>query len=65
MSSIGLFWAKSKDACPYPDVVTRMPLVAPSFVRVPKRSRTAETPTVFLYRFAWMTTLPPKIGRGS
>src|SRR5258706_14335564 len=42
-----------------------MPLLAPSFCRVPKRSRAADTPTVFLYRFAWMRTLPPKIGRGS
>src|SRR5579871_4254736 len=42
-----------------------MPLDAPSFCIVPYRSRTALTPTVFLYRLAWMTTLPPKIGRGS
>src|SRR5260370_36019275 len=42
-----------------------MPLLAPSFCRVPKRSRAADTPTVFLYRFAWMRILPPKIGRGS
>ena len=57
MSSIGVFWAKSKLACPYPEVVTRIPLLAPSFCKVPNRSRTADTPTVFLYRLAWMTTL--------
>jgi hypothetical protein len=65
MSTIGLLLAKSKLAWPYPDVVTRIPLLAPSFCKVPNRSRTAETPTVFLYLFAWITTLPPKIGPGS
>src|ERR1700730_15813907 len=47
-SSSGLFEADSKDALPYPLVVIRMPLEAPSFMVVPQRSRTALTPTVFL-----------------
>jgi hypothetical protein len=52
MNSIGLFRANSNDAGPYPLVVTRIPFEAPSFCSVPNRSRTAETPTVFLYRLA-------------
>ena len=32
---------------------------------VPYKSRTADTPTVFVYLFAWIMILPPRIGSGS
>jgi hypothetical protein len=48
----GLPSANSNAAFPYPLVETRIPFEAPSLWTVPKRSRTALTPTVFLYLFA-------------
>src|SRR5256885_9308262 len=44
----GLSLANSYASGPKSAVVTKIPLFAPSFIRVPYRSRTAETPTVFV-----------------
>src|SRR5699024_1920516 len=62
---IGLSLTKEWVSRPKSDVVTRIPLLAPSDIIDPYKSRAAETGTTFVYRLACITNLPPLIGSSS
>jgi hypothetical protein len=54
--------AKSRLALPTQDVVTRTPLAAFLSSITPASACTASSPTILLYRLAWMMHSPPTIG---
>jgi len=54
-----LSFAKLNESEPWSEVVTKITLVASSFITVPYKSRTAETPTMLVYLFACISILPP------